>query len=768
MSANQKQRVTPPTQTENDPSRQKRLFNPVNLDFTDALIFLYVVVFVRQYLWILNNNLLAWVLTVLVSVVICVVHLRTKEESQETTPAEFWLVVALPLLLIYSLRVAFPDTSFDVLDYRLMNGERALHGAPLRIGDFFPVRFPFNPAPDMLTGISRHLLGYRLGTIFNFAVLLWIGSILDRLLSPYIKRGWWRSIVVLLILFTEHALFLINNYMVDLLALPLLLEATRLAIDGGNKSRKVTIRIALLLGASVALKLTNLAFAIPIALVYSYYSIVAKPRSDVIATSLLFVVAFLVPLLPYTWYIYLQTGNPVFPLYNKIFASPYWPTTDYAGVRWGPVVDDPRFASMRWWEVIAWPLLVPFRLEHVAGDLGRHAGRLSIVFIAALVGLIGFWKNYRIWFISLCVVVGALLWSSISGMPRYALYLELMGGVVFFYLASQLSTDGTGQQSRQLWKRSAQLLLLLIVLAQSVVAGIYAVRFEWGSRPTVFDNYKAFANDARYILRDYSLASFMPANELESIQPVGAWIEASALSGGVQVSLKDSIPALCVYMPEYFMTDTSRARFAQALDTVGDRQMFALSFTENLQISVDHIQSAGLRVGAMRQVVVPYYSDYRRIHMVLIEVLKGSAQPGKQIKTTRTDRPLPIEAFHAELRWSQPPPTTLRQGLKQTVYVTVRNLSESVWPALGEVGGNYSLFVGNHWLDDQNNIVINDDGRGSLLHDLNPGEEMEVLLTITAPPTRGVYTLEIDMLQEGVTWFGLRGSKTLRATIRVE
>jgi hypothetical protein len=768
MSADQKQRVTPPTQTENDPPRQKRRFNPGNLDFTDALIFLYVVVFVRQYFWILNNNLLAWVLTVLVSVVICVVHLRTKEEGQETTPAEFWLVVALPLLLIYSLRVAFPDTSFDVLDYRLMNGERALLGAPLRIGDFFPVRFPFNPAPDMLTGIPRRLLGYRLGTIVNYAVMLWIGTILDRLLRPYIKTIWWRSIAVLLVLFTEHALFLINNYMVDLLALPLLLEATRLAIDGGSRSRKVTIRIALFLGASVALKLTNLAFAIPIALVYSYYSIIAKPRSDVIATSLLFVVAFLMPLLPYTWYIYYQTGNPVFPLYNKIFASPFWPTADYAGVRWGPVVDDPRFASMRWWEVVAWPILVPFRLEHVAGDLGRHAGRLSIVFIAALVGLIGFWKNCRIWFISLCVVVGALLWSSISGMPRYALYLELIGGVVIFYFASLLSPDAGRQRSHQFLNRSAQLLLLMVVLAQSVVAGVYAVRFEWGSRPTVFNNYKAFANDAKYILRDYSLPSFMPARELELIQPVGAWIEASALSGGVQVSLKNNIPALCVYMPEYFMTDPSRARFARALDTVGDQQMFALSFIENLQISLDHIQNAGLRVGAMRQIVVPYYSDYRRIHMVQIEILKGSAQPGSQIKITRIDRPLPADNFRAELRWSQLPPTTLRQGLKQTVYLKVRNLSVSTWPALGQDGGNYSLFVGNHWLDDQNNVLINDDGRSNLLHDLNPDEEMEVLLTVTAPPTRGIYTLEIDMLQEGVTWFGLRGSPTLRTIIRVE
>jgi hypothetical protein len=415
-----------------------------------------------------------------------------------------------------------------------------------------------------------------------------------------------------------------------------------------------------------------------------------------------------------------------------------------------------------------WPILVPFKLEHVAGDLGRHAGRLSIGFVAAIVGLIALWKNRQVWFLSFLVVAGALLWSSISGMPRYALYVELMGGVVVFYLASRLSTTGSGPHAQRILKSSAQLFLLAIVLAQSVVASVYAYRFEWSSRPTVFDNYRAYTNDAKYILRDYSLHAFLPAKERELIQPLGAWIESSALGSGIEVSLNNRAPALCVYMPEFFMTEESRRKFAQALDAVADKQMFALTFTENLQISLDHIQSAGLGIGEMRQIVVPYYSDHTRIHMVLIEVLRNTAQSSKQIATTRANGPLPSPAFRAELRWSQSAPATLRPGLKQTVRITVRNASESTWPALGQSDGNYRLFVGNHWLDDKNNVVINDDGRSILLHDLNLGEEMEVPLTIIAPASPGVYTLEVDVVQEGVTWFGLRGSPTLRASIRVE
>ena len=46
-----------------------------------------------------------------------------------------------------------------VLNHRLIQAERSLRGAQLAPGDFFPTIFPFNPAPDMLTGVFRHLLG---------------------------------------------------------------------------------------------------------------------------------------------------------------------------------------------------------------------------------------------------------------------------------------------------------------------------------------------------------------------------------------------------------------------------------------------------------------------------------------------------------------------------------------------------------------------------------------------------------------------------------
>jgi hypothetical protein len=430
------------------------------------------------------------------------------------------------------------------------------------------------------------------------------------------------------------------------------------------------------------------------------------------------------------------------------------------------VVDDPRFANMRWWEIVAWPILVPFRIEHIAGDLGRHAGRLSIAFIAAVAGLVVKRKGDRIWLISFLVVVGAVLWSSISGMPRYALYLELMGGLAAVCLLSNLSEKASSHQ--RLLGLTAQVFVIGILVIQSVVSCFYAYRFQWGSRPTVFDDFKGYINDARFVFRDYSLARFLPPKERESIQPAEVWVESSALESGIQVSLKNDLPALCVYMPEFFDTEVSRRQFAQTLAASDDKRMFALSFTENLEVSLEHIKRAGLKTGAMRQIVVPYFSEHTRIHLALIEVLKGTAQGSKQPTITRADSALPAEALRAELRWSQSPPAVLRQGLKETVYVTVRNASDVTWPALGRIDGTYRLLVGNHWLDDRNRIVVNDDGRSIFLYDLTPGDAVEVPVTINAPSSPGTYKLEVDVVQEGATWFGLKGSKTLTATIRVE
>jgi 4-amino-4-deoxy-L-arabinose transferase-like glycosyltransferase len=127
---------------------------------------------------------------------------------------------------------------------------------------------------------------------------------------------------------------------------------------------------------------------------------------------------------------------------------------------------------------------------------------------------------------------------------------------------------------------------------------------------------------------------------------------------------------------------------------------------------------------------------------------------------------LPDDGMRAELNVSDPP-TQLRAGQPATIQVAVKNVSQSLWLAPERSGGDFRLAVGNHWLDQNGDSVVSDDGRGTLSNDVSPGATITVPLLINAPRRAGEYLLEVDMVQEGASWFGLKGSPTWRGRVIV-
>ena len=73
--------------------------------------------------------------------------------------------------------------------------------------------------------------------------------------------------------------------------------------------------------------------------------------------------------------------------------------------------------------------------------------------------------------------------------------------------------------------------------------------------------------------------------------------------------------------------------------------------------------------------------------------------------------------------------------------------------------------MGDRWIRDG---VTAEDNRAVMNADLPPGGETEIKLTVNAPRTPGDYTLEIDMVHEGVTWFKERGARPLQLRVRVQ
>lgn len=732
------------------------------LEFGDALLFPYILVLARQCFWPVDGRA-AWALAVTAASLLWIAHLRFKPAVQERTPRAFWAVVALPLLFVYATRVAFPDLSFDVLNHRLIQAERALRGAQLMPGDFFPTIFPFNPAPDMLTGLGRRLLGYRLGTLVNLLALVWAGTILEKMLRPFVHDARLRCMGALLVLFAEQPLFQVNNYMVDLLALPLILEGLRLALcydDSAEKGRDLLYSAALL-GASVALKLTNAALVLPVLVVFAVRVFSGRLDARALRLVLLSAVCFLAPLLPHALYIYRETGNPFFPLYNNIFQSPFWPHSAPYDGRWGP---------RNWAETLLWPLAGAWNQGRLS-ELGVYSGRLTLGFCAAALCLVLPRASLRARLVALVVLLGSLLWSATSGYLRYAIFAEIAGGAMVLYL------------SRYLYERAAALqeplrLLLTalpwcLLLAQCGLAAHYVSQTEWSKRLTISDDARAYRAELRWAWRDRELLEFQTAEARSLFERVDAWIVSAVKTNGVEVLLRPDAPMLAVNNLEYFDRRAARALFASRIEALHGRRVYSLSLTEDLDSALEFIRRRKLVVGETRPVMVNFFSARTRLHMTLIEVI---APPAGETPRRAPDSPtvteatgaLDKDAFHAELS-ATALPSTMRPGEKATIRVTVRNVSAFVWPARGQKDGKYFINVADTWLDaDDEALVNNMDGRSNLPRDLWPGESAEVTLQIAAPATPGEYLIELDLVQEGVTFFKAEGSACPQYKIKVE
>jgi 4-amino-4-deoxy-L-arabinose transferase-like glycosyltransferase len=136
-------------------------------------------------------------------------------------------------------------------------------------------------------------------------------------------------------------------------------------------------------------------------------------------------------------------------------------------------------------------------------------------------------------------------------------------------------------------------------------------------------------------------------------------------------------------------------------------------------------------------------------------------------RSERARSPLPDNAFRAEISIANPP-TRLSAGEQATVQVSIKNKSEVTWGGRDWTADPFQIATGNHWLDGDGKTIINDDGRAPFTRDVRPEETIEIPLTINAPSRGGNYQLEIDLVQEGVSWFGLKGSPTLRLPIVVK
>jgi peptidoglycan hydrolase-like amidase len=102
-------------------------------------------------------------------------------------------------------------------------------------------------------------------------------------------------------------------------------------------------------------------------------------------------------------------------------------------------------------------------------------------------------------------------------------------------------------------------------------------------------------------------------------------------------------------------------------------------------------------------------------------------------------------------------------GETKTIQMTVTNTGNQPWSA----SGPNPIDLSYHLLDDSGNPVIWDGPRILLGGDIAVGASKQLTIGYAAPNTAGTYTLVVDLVREGISWFQGLGSQPFRQSFAV-
>jgi SAM-dependent methyltransferase len=98
------------------------------------------------------------------------------------------------------------------------------------------------------------------------------------------------------------------------------------------------------------------------------------------------------------------------------------------------------------------------------------------------------------------------------------------------------------------------------------------------------------------------------------------------------------------------------------------------------------------------------------------------------------------------------------------VEVTVRNESWRVWDSRA---ASQPVKLSYHWIGARGSAALYDGRRSDLPRPLEPGRSLRAAMVVQTPSTPGRYTLQIDLVEENVTWFSRAGTPPLNSPVHV-
>ncbi len=347
--------------------------------------FVVLLVYTLFIWWLEVLDLLAWLLHLpqgtivsrVAALLLCgaVMAAAGKFEWERTGVSPVFIAGSLFILVFFTVKGFAPDQSYDTQNYHLLSqipgfvdnlhyhvipGRFQMFG--FRLGDrmFYPFRALLGLRMGTLLNALAMLVIYRQLTVFLSMTAmaaerlernqteLWISKVAEKTAEKEIqphsshskqkrKCNWLKHLAPVLAFLIVSRLELIQeggSYMVELLALPFLLEMVFLLVrelDEAKRGREAVL-FCLFGGILFCLKMTNIVYLVPLVLLYLW-----KIRKYL--TPKLFLgclVTGVIPVSVYLIYNGIAMKNPVYPYYNSVFHSPYFGKSDFKDLRWGP------------------------------------------------------------------------------------------------------------------------------------------------------------------------------------------------------------------------------------------------------------------------------------------------------------------------------------------------------------------------------------------------------------------------------------------------
>ena len=135
-----------------------------------------------------------------------------------------------------------------------------------------------------------------------------------------------------------------------------------------------------------------------------------------------------------------------------------------------------------------------------------------------------------------------------------------------------------------------------------------------------------------------------------------------------------------------------------------------------------------------------------------------NASPPSGIPDVRSEGPYDVEYVSYE------GPSTADVSAVFPATVTLKNTGWRPWRSDDRAA---PVLVSYHWLDTAGAMKVEDGRRTPLPRVLLPGESLTMTMTVEAPAQPGRYTLAIDLVEEGVSWFSRAGAGMLKKPFTV-